>query len=550
LFASFDLDAQAQVSYERLLGAARTPADWLTYSGTYSSQRYSPLDQITPGNVKTLELKWMYQAAVPGGWETSPLVADGVMYITQRPNDVVALDARTGRAFWIYHYPLEPIQIACCGANNRGLALLSDTLFMGTLDAHLVAIDARTGHPLWNTKVADNRSGYSITLAPLVIKDKVLVGVAGGEYGIRGFIAAYDVNTGKEVWRFNTVPAPGEPGSETWGQCAPASKSYCDPRAWVHGGGSIWVTGSYDPRLNLTYWGVGNPGPDYNPDQRPGDNLYTDSVVALDPDTGRLKWHFQFTPHDRFDYDSVEIPVLADINWKGRPLQALLWGNRNGYFYVLDRQTGEFRLGKPFVKLNWTNGLDEHGRPKQLPVASGQPVWPGNQGGTNWFSPSFSPSTGLFYLNAWENYSIVIDRTPADYTQGRGFGGGVLHTSQAVEGAPGVVRPGQRGPINDWTESAGNGAVLAIDPSTGLTKWRFATTDVSDSGVLTTASGVLFTGGREGYLQALDARDGSFLWKASLGAQMLNGPITYAVDGKQYVAVISGLSLCIFGLRN
>ncbi len=428
--------------------------------------------------------------------------------------------------------------------------MLGDTLFMGTLDAHLVAIDAKSGRPIWNTKVADNTAGYSITLAPLVIKDKVLLGVAGGEYGIRGFIAAYDAKTGKEAWRFNTVPAPGEPGSETWGKCDPASKGYCDPNAWVHGGGSIWVTGAYDPQLNLTYWGVGNPGPDYNPDQRPGDNLYTDSVVALDPDTGKLKWHFQFTPHDRFDYNSVEVPVLADITWKGRPLKALLWGNRNGFFYVLDRETGRFLLGKPFVKVSWAGDLDEHGRPVQLPIASGQPVWPGNQGGTNWFSPSFSPSTGLFYLNAWENYSIVIDRTPADYTQGRGFGGGALRALGSVPGAPAIVRPGQRGPINDWTESAGNGAVLAIDPATGLTKWRFATTDVSDSGVLTTASNLLFTGGREGYLQALDARDGSLLWKVNLGAQMLNGPITYAVDGKQYVAVISGLSLCIFGLRD
>jgi alcohol dehydrogenase (cytochrome c) len=542
--------AQAQVTAERLVHAAREPSNWLTYSGTYASQRYSALDLITTANVKNLELKWIYQGAVAGGWQTSPLVVDGIMYITQRPDDVVALDARTGRVFWIYHYPLGPVQNVCCGANNRGLAMLGDTLFVGTLDAHLVAIDAKTGKPLWNVKVADSQAGYSITHAPLVIKDKVLVGMGGGEYGIRGFIAAFDAKTGQEAWRFHTIPAPGEPGSETWEKCPPDPKTLCDPDAWKHGGGSVWVTGSYDPELNLTYWGVGNAGPDYNNSQRPGDDLYAGSVVALDPDTGKLKWHYQFTPHDQYDYDAVQIPVLADIVWQGRPLKAMLWANRNGFFYVLDRATGRFLLGKPFAKVNWASGIDAKGVPIQTPQPPGQPTWPGNQGATNWFSPSYSPRTQLFYVSVWEDYATVFGGYPSEYSQGRSFGGGAPREYEPIPNAPSLSRLGQRPPINEWTETAGHGSIQAIDPLTGEKAWRFPMTDVSDSGILTTAGDVLFTGGREGYFQALDARDGALLWKASLGSEEISGPITYAVDGKQYVATVSGLSLTVFGLRD
>ncbi|HEX2800730.1 MAG TPA: PQQ-dependent dehydrogenase, methanol/ethanol family [Phenylobacterium sp.] len=542
--------AKAQVSDARLRDAAKDPANWLTYSGTYASQRYTTLNQITPSNVEGLTLKWMYQAAQPGSWETSPLVVDGIMYLTQRPNDVVALDAKTGRVFWIYRHALSPTQVVCCGANNRGLAMLGDTLFMGTLDANLVAIDAKSGRPLWTVKVADNAAGYSITLAPLVVKDKVIVGVGGGEYGIRGFIAAYDAKTGKEAWRFHTIPGPGEAGHATWEPCPATPKTYCDPDAWKHGGGSVWVTGSYDPALNLTYWGVGNAGPDWNPDQRPGDNLYTDSVVALDADTGTLKWHFQFTPHDRYDFDAVQIPVLADIDWKGAPLKAMLWANRNGYFYVLDRANGRFLLGEPFVKVNWASGLDPQGRPIQTPQPAGQATYPGNQGGTNWYSPSYSPRTGLFYIPAWENYATVFGGVPVEYKRGLVYGGGVLHEYQPIPNAPGLPGLGRRPPINNWTETAGNGAVMAIDPATGRSRWRFPMSDVSDAGILTTATDLLFTGGREGYFQALDARTGKLLWKTNLGSQIMNGPISYRIDGKQYVAVISGLSLCVFSLRD
>ena len=529
---------RAQVTQDRLLRAADEPQNWLTYSGGYFSQRHSPLRQIDPANVKGLEMKWVFQNQVFGAWQSTPLVVDGIMYVTQRPNDVLAVDAKTGRAFWQYRHSVSPDARVCCGSNNRGVAILGDMLYMGTLDAHLVALDAKNGRPLWNVTVGDPKLGYSITMAPLVVKDKVLVGVGGGEYGIRGFIAAFDAKTGKEAWRFYTIPGPGEPGHDTW-----------KGDAWKTGGGSIWVTPSYDPALNLTYWGVGNPGPDWNPDQRPGDNLYTDSVVALDADTGTLKWHFQFTPNDAYDYDSVQVAVLADINWLGTPVRALFWANRNGFFYVLDRATGRFLTGEPFVKVNWASRLDERGRPVPTPQPPGQPTFPGNQGGTNWYSPSFSPRTGLFYVSAWEGYATIYRKEESRYVPGRIFSGGGFSVLTPVPGAPGV-RIGRSTPINNWTDAVGHGAVMAIDPNTGKTKWKFDQFDVTDSGILTTATDLLFTGGREGYFYALDARTGAELWTASLGGQIVNAPISYSVNGKQYVAVISGNALFAFALRD
>jgi len=467
-----------------------------------------------------------------------------MMYITQRPNDVIALDAVTGRAFWIYRYTPNPNRIVCCGANNRGVAILGDTLFMGTLDANLIAIDAKSGRQLWKTEVATTESGYSITHAPLVIKDKVIVGVGGGEYGIRGFIAAYNVDTGKEAWRFYTIPGPGEKGHETWEACTPKSDASCDPEAWKHGGGSIWMTGSYDPQLNLTYWGVGNVGPDYAGAQRPGDNLYTASVVALDADKGTLRWHYQFTPHDVYDYDSVQVPVLVD-NWGRTGINALVWANRNGNYYALDRATGKFLLGRPFVKVNWMSEFDERGRPIQTPQPPGQPTYPGNQGGTNWYSPSFSPRTNLFYVSAWEDYASIYGPSPVEYKEGRNFTGGGPRPYAPVPGAPGLGRA----PINTWTEAAGHGAVIALDVATGEQKWKFNMTDVTDSGILTTASHLLFTGGREGYFQALDARTGTLLWKTNLGSAINSGPMSYRVGNRQYVATVSGLSLFVFALE-
>ena len=291
----------AQVTFERLLNADEEPHNWLTYSGTYSSNRHTKLDEITPENVDQLELSWVFQASSLEAFQATPLVVDGIMYLTEPVNTVVALDAKRGSVFWEYEYTPSPDARPCCGAVNRGLDILANTLFLATIDGKLIAIDAIAGKPLWSTTVADPTQGYALTLAPLVIKDKGIVGVAGGEYGIRGYIDAYDAATGEQAWRFYTIPGPGDPGHETW-----------ENDAWMTGGASAWLTGSYDPDLDLTYWGIGNPGPDWNPAQRPGDNLYSDSVVALDPDTGELEWYFQFTPNDPYDYDSVQIPVLID----------------------------------------------------------------------------------------------------------------------------------------------------------------------------------------------------------------------------------------------
>src|SRR3984893_18181779 len=347
----------AQVSFDRILGANKEPQNWLTYSGTAMSQRHSSLTQVTPENVKNLELQWVYQARSLEKFEATALVVDGIMYTVQAPNDVIALDAVTGRVFWTYQFAPSKEARPCCGRVNRGLAILGNTLFMGTIDGHVVAIDAVTGGLVWNAAVAGARleAGYAFTLAPLVVKDKVIVGSAGGEYGVRGFLAALDARTGQEACRFSTIPGPGERGHETW-----AGDS------WTHGGAPVWVTGSYDRDLNLTYSGIGNPGPDWNGDSRAGDNLYSESVVALDADTGQLKWHFQFTPHDEFDYDSVQVPVLADLPWQGRMRKVMLWANRNGFWYVFDRTTGQFLSGKPFVKVNWTSGLDDKGRPMNV----------------------------------------------------------------------------------------------------------------------------------------------------------------------------------------
>jgi alcohol dehydrogenase (cytochrome c) len=523
----------AQVTFDGLVRAGQTPQDWLMYSGSYFSQRYSALDQVTPGNVKNLEQKWIFQARSQEKFEATALVADGVMYTVQAPNDIVALDAATGRIFWIYSYSPSPQARLCCGRVNRGLAILGDTLFMGTIDAHIIAVDAKSGQLLWNTKVASPEQGYAITLAPLVVKDKVIIGTAGGEYGIRGFISAYNVHSGKEVWRFNAIPGPGEKGHETW-----AGDS------WKHGAGSIWMTGSYDPDLNLTYWGIGNPGPDWNADLRMGDNLYTDCAVALDADTGKLKWHFQFTPHDDFDFDSVQVPVLADLDWNGAKRRVMLWANRNGFFYVIDRTNGEFLLGKPFAKVTWATGLDERGRPMRaanvVPTAEGKLIYPGNQGATNWYSPSYSPHTGFFYIPTWDNYYSTYVKENIEYNEGR------LYTGPLPKSPVPLIRPPQ---VETRGVEEGYGAIRAIDPATGDRKWEYKMTDVTDSGILTTASDVLFTGGREGYFMALDARTGSLLWKASVGGQVSAGPMTYSVNGKQYVAIAAGHSLFVYGLR-
>jgi alcohol dehydrogenase (cytochrome c) len=539
-------DASAGVTFERLLHASREPNNWLTFNGSYQSLHYSLLDQITPANAKNLELKWVFQAHWLDSYEATPLVVDGVLYTTQG-DDVVALDAATGRLFWIFRYTPPPATTLCCGRITRGLAILGNTLYLATVDAHLIAIDARTGDALWNTTVAKVSSGYSMTLAPMAIKNKILVGVAGGEYGIRGFLAAYDAQTGKEAWRFYTVAGPGDPGQNTWGG-----------DSWKHGGGPIWLTGSYDPEVNLIYWGVGNAGPDFNGDVRPGDNLYTSSMIALDPDTGKLKWYYQANPHNEFDWDAVQVPVLADIDWQGKPRKVILWADRNGFFYVLDRVTGQFLLGRPFVEQRWNDGFDRNGRPIMAPEAKstveGTLIFPDVQGGTNWFSPSFSPRTSLFYVNARENSSSTFYKGQQVYQEGNDY--------------LGLGRPAtRRSRPQAGSNPAGSNddrytAVTALDPRTGKKKWQFKlntgtslhvseswNTNAGAGGILTTASGILFTGGREGNAVVLNARTGELLWKASLGAPVIMNPIAYSVDGRQYLAIAAGNGLFVFALR-
>ena len=534
------LQAQ-QITFDRLLHTDKEPQNWLTYSGNVLGQRYSLLNQINTGNVKNLELQWIWQAKSLEKFETTSIVVDGILYTIQAPTNtantdgntqVVALDAATGRVFWRYSYPIPQTATACCGRVNRGLAILGDTLYMGTLNSHLIAINAKVGTLIWDTPVNPTvppARNYPITVAPLIIKDKVIVGTAGGDGPIRGFLAAYDAKTGKEVWRFYTIPGPGEPGSETW-----------SGESWKVGGAGIWTTGSYDPETNLTFWGTGNPSPTNQAPTRLGDNLYSDSVVALDADTGKLKWHYQFTPHDDQDYDSTQNPVLADIEIKGKMRKVMLWANRNGLMYVLDRTTGEFIQGKPYVKVNWMDGFDEKGRPHRVPGklattngGDGTAIMPTILGATNWYPPSYSPKTGLFYVSAWEN-SKTGGPAPAG---GRGGANGTPMADPAL--APNVK-----------TEEEGYGVVRAFDPKTLDQKWEFKMNDITWAGVLSTAGDVVFSGGREGYFFALDARNGSLLWKIPLGGQVNSGPMSYSVNGKQFVSVAAGTSLFSFALRN
>ena len=515
LFVAF---SNAQVPYERILSSAAQPENWLTYSGDYHSQRYSTLDRITRGNVARLKVAWMYQIKALHKVETSPLVFDGVMYISEPPSDVTALDLRTGRPIWTYHRSIPQVPV-CCGQVNRGVAALDDQLFIGTLDSHLVALDMKTGRVRWDVEVADYKLANSITLAPLAIKDKVIVGIAGAEYGIRGFLDAYDAKTGKRVWRFWTVPGPGEPGNETW-----------SGDSWQHGGAPTWLTGSYDPEANLLYWGTGNPGPNYAGDLRKGDNLYSDCLLALDADTGKLKWHYQFTPHDVNDIDANEIPVLVDTGFRGKPRKLVLFGNRNGFYYILDRLTGEFLLAKQFATQNWAIRIDEHGHPIHNPASAPSPegatVYPDDDGATNWFSPSYNPQTGLFYQNCREKGATYF-LNEAPYIPGREFLGATRRSLTGVE---------------PW------GALRALDALTGEKKWEFSFPTPPWSGILSTAGGLVFSGDMEGNFFALDAADGKLLWRLQTGGAVWAAPVTYINEGKQFVAVAAGSAIVAFAL--
>jgi alcohol dehydrogenase (cytochrome c) len=537
----YDLKGDPGVTYQRILHAALEPQNWLTFNGAYRSNHYSLLAQVTPANIHNLELKWVFPSRSLDAYEATPLVVDGVLYTMQGDN-VVALDAVTGRLFWIFRYDGASDVRLCCGRVNRGVAILGTTIFVAEADNHLIAIDARTGKAIWNRTVAKTSSGYSMTGAPLVLKDKVIIGVAGGEYGVRGFIEAFDARSGNEDWRFYTIPAPGEPGGDTWGG-----------DSWKHGGGAAWLTGSFDPEANLLFWGVGNAGPDYNGDVRPGDNLYTSSMLALDPDTGKLQWYYQANPHNEFDWDAVQVPLLVDETWHGKPRKLLLWANRNGFYYVLDRGSGEFLLAKAFVRQNWNLGFDAKGRPIMAPdahpTAAGTSIFPDLQGGTNWFAASYSVRTGLFYVNARDNQSFLYTKAPQEYEEGTEYKSGG-HTGK---------RPPE--PVIGGGEDQ-YAAVRALDPKTGVRRWEFKLNSGFDlatyhdykadhgaGGILTTASDLLFTGGREGSFLALDARTGKLLWNVQLGGAILMNPMTYSVHGRQYIAVDAGTSLYVFGLK-
>jgi alcohol dehydrogenase (cytochrome c) len=508
-----------QVTYERILRADAEPGNWLTYSANYSSHRYSRLDQIHPGNVARLKPAWVYQIHINQKFETTPLVADGIMYVSEPPSNVTAMDTRTGRALWEYRREVPKDLRVCCGQVNRGVALLGDMVIVGTVDAHLVGLDAKSGLVRWDTTVAEYKNGYSITVAPLALKDKVIVGMAGGEYGVRGFLDAYDARTGKQLWRFWTVPAMGEPGVETW-----------DGESWKTGSATTWVTGAYDPEQNLVFWGTGNPGPDWNGIVRKGDNLYSDCLLALDADTGKLKWYFQFTPHDDHDWDAVQVPVLLDGTFRGQPRKMVLFANRNGFYYVLDRVTGKYLASRELSKQTWAKGIDDNGRPAVLPnvapTAEGTRVWPAVAGATNWFSPSYSPKTNLFYVAVREEGAVYYEGE-AEYKAGSIFNAG---------GARSV--PGE----DPW------GAVRALKPHSGEVQWEFKLRRPPWAGVMSTAGGLVFGGSTQGEFFALDAATGKSLWNFQTGGAVWSNPISYLSAGKQQVAIAAGHAIFAFGL--
>lgn len=518
--------AEAGVSYQRLLADEADGADWLSYSGGYRSERFSPLAEVERGNVAGLKVIWAYQmqpsdVSGAGLEETTPLVADGIMYLSESPSSVSALDARTGRLLWHWAPQLaDDVLHIGFPMVNRGVALLNDTVYVATLDGRLFALDAGSGAQRWEAKVADNGAGYALTLAPLALDGRIVLGVSGAEAGVRGFVDAYAADTGERLWRTFTVPAPGEPGSGTWGG-----------ESWRTGGGSTWLTGSYDPDLDLLYWTTGNPAPDWNGDLRPGDNLFTCSLLALDPATGALRWHFQFTPHDTHDWDANQIPVLLDGTVDGRARRLVALANRNAFYYLLDRESGEFVLARPYSKQTWAAGVDDTGRPIVLPDTQpseeGTLVWPSLQGATNWFSPSYNPGTRQFFV-ANRRMGAVYYKAEAEYREGMPFLGG---GEQALSG------------------DDASGAVVALDALTGKTQWTFDLQSPPWSGVMATAGGLVFGATNEGYVFALDAADGRPLWRFNTGAHVRTNPMGFAVDGHQRIAVTGGRTLFVFGLE-
>jgi alcohol dehydrogenase (cytochrome c) len=510
---------KAQVPFDRILHADSEPGNWLTYSRDLAGKRYSPLSEINRQNVAHLKVKWAHQFA-NGNNEVSPIVIDGIIYITG-PNTAAALDARSGRNLWEWSRPIpvdyRPIGF---GLTSRGPAVLDDKLFTATLDGFLVALDLKSGVQRWSTQVLDYKLGYSMTIAPLANEGKVVLALSGGEAGNRGYIYAYDAKTRKRAWRFWTIPGPGESGHETW-----AGDS------WKTGGGPTWVTGAYDPELKLVYWGVGNPGPDWNGNVRPGDNLYTCSLVALDAGTGKLRWYFQFTPHDTHDWDSAHVPVLFDAEVNGAKRKLVAMANRNAFYYVLDRIGGKFVAGRAYAKQTWAKGLDAAGKPIPAddadPSSEGRIVWPNANGATVWYSPSFSPETGYIYVSAREIGSRYFKReTP--YKPGTEFLGGGEDELPADDA---------------W------GAIRALQATTGEQRWEFKLHSPPWAGVMATAGGLVFSGSDEGNFYALDAGTGKPLWDFQTGGSIDANPIAFNVDGHESVAIAADRVLFAFSLE-
>jgi len=475
----------------------KPPADsWPTYNGDYSGRRYSPLTQINASNVQLLSVAWAFRVRA-GVIKSTPLVVNGILYFTT-PDNVWAVDARYGRQIWHYHRPSEGDHIG-----QRGVAMYKDWLYFETPDAHLVSLNAKDGTVRWNVELADGKLGYFATMAPLVVKDHVIVGVSGDVTDLPGFLESIDPETGAIQWRWNSEPKPGEPGSETWPK---------DSDAILHGGGMTWMTGTYDPALNLLYWGTGNPNPVLAGEGRPGDNLYTCSIVALNPETGKLVWYFQPSPHDVHDWDAVQTPVLFDADFQGKPRKLLAQASRNGFFFVLDRATGEHLVTSAFIEQTWSSGVDRRGRPMAKPDATPTPdgalLSPGSDGATNWMAPSFDPQTGLFFVNARRLFSVYYNTVT---TKAEGWGG--------------------RDRIL-WA----NSTLRALDYRSGEVIWNHELGEgESVAGILTTAGRLLFTADNSGNLLALNPANGQTLWHLNMGGELLASPMTYQLDGRQYV---------------
>lgn len=526
--ADSDLADIRDVTFGRLLDGELDRGNWLHYSGSYDGKRHSPLTGINRSNVHELGLSWALQLETrERKVETTPLVVDGIMYLTEPPNNVLAVDAATGQRLWSYSRRLPPdMKLLCCGLVNRGVAVLDDLLFLGTLDAHLVALDARTGRVRWDVEVADYREGHSITAAPLALRNAVVTGVAGAEYGIRGFLDAYDSRTGRRVWRFHTIPGPGEPGHETW-----------QGESWRTGGAATWLTGTFDPEANLVYWGVANPAPLFAGEGRPGDNLYSNSVVAVEAAEGVLRWHFQFTPHDEHDWDANHIPVLVDGPWGGAFRKLLLMATKNAFFYVLDREAGRFLTARSFARQTWADGLDATGRPlvrdDSRPTVAGTVVWPGVGGATNWWSPSFGRSTGLFYV-PFSEWPSVFYRTT------RPMLGSISDPSDAFGSV--TERPVAVRRIT---------GVRALDLDTGDLRWEYLFTKSSVGGiggVMSTGGGIVLAGAGDEFV-ALDDATGRELWNARLGGDIVSAPIAYLARGRQFITISAGNTVFTFERR-